>query len=62
MVSCVRQKGGGMKRPARILIVESRYYADIADALIEGAEREIGKAGAQSERVVVFDLRTSRGG
>jgi 6,7-dimethyl-8-ribityllumazine synthase len=38
---------------ARILIVESRYYADIADALIEGAEREIGKSGAQSERVVV---------
>ena len=38
---------------ARILIVESRYYADIADALIEGAEREIGKSGATSERVVV---------
>src|SRR5215813_15208699 len=40
-------------RGARILIVESRYYADIADALIEGAEREIGKNGAVSERVVV---------
>ena len=38
---------------ARILIVESRYYADIADALIEGAEREIGKSGAVSERIVV---------
>ena len=38
---------------ARILIVESRYYADIADALIAGAEREISKNGAQSERVVV---------
>ena len=38
---------------ARILIVESRYYADIADALIEGAEREIGKNGATSERVDV---------
>ena len=38
---------------ARILIVESRYYADIADALIEGAEREIAKNGAKSERVVV---------
>ncbi|TAJ26836.1 MAG: 6,7-dimethyl-8-ribityllumazine synthase [Reyranella sp.] len=38
---------------ARILIVESRYYADIADALIEGAEREIKKNGASSERVVV---------
>ncbi len=38
---------------ARILIVESRYYADIADALISGAEREISKNGALSERVVV---------
>ena len=38
---------------ARILIVESRYYVDIADALIAGAEREITKAGALSERVVV---------
>jgi len=38
---------------ARILIVESRYYADIADALIEGAEQEIAKNGAKSERVVV---------
>ena len=38
---------------ARILIVESRYYADIADALIAGAEREINKNGALSERVVV---------
>ena len=38
---------------ARILIVESRYYAEIADALIQGAEREITKNGAKSERVVV---------
>ena len=38
---------------ARILIVESRYYEDIADALISGAEREITKNGALSERLVV---------
>ena len=38
---------------ARILIVESRYYTDIADALISGAEREIKKNGAVAERVVV---------
>lgn len=38
---------------ARILIVESRYYPDIADALISGAEREIAKNGAISERLVV---------
>lgn len=40
-------------RGARILIVESRYYAEIADALIAGAEREIAKNGALAERVVV---------
>ena len=40
-------------RGARILIVESRYYTDIADALITGTEREIAKNGATSERVVV---------
>jgi 6,7-dimethyl-8-ribityllumazine synthase len=38
---------------ARILIVESRFHPDIADALISGAEREIKKNGAVSERVVV---------
>jgi 6,7-dimethyl-8-ribityllumazine synthase len=38
---------------ARILIVESRYYAEIADALIAGAEREIARNGAVSERIVV---------
>jgi 6,7-dimethyl-8-ribityllumazine synthase len=38
---------------ARILIVESRYYADIADALIAGAEHEISRAGAKSERIEV---------
>jgi 6,7-dimethyl-8-ribityllumazine synthase len=40
-------------RGARILIVESRYYPDIADALIAGAEREIAKNGAVAERTVV---------
>ena len=38
---------------ARILIVESRYYAEIADALMQGAEREIARNGAVSERVEV---------
>jgi 6,7-dimethyl-8-ribityllumazine synthase len=38
---------------ARILIVESRYYADIADALIDGAKREIVKNGAKVESIVV---------
>lgn len=38
---------------ARILIVESHYYPDIADALIAGAEREIRKNGATCELVNV---------
>ena len=38
---------------ARILIVESHYYEEIADALIAGAEREIARNGATCERVVV---------
>jgi 6,7-dimethyl-8-ribityllumazine synthase len=38
---------------ARILIVESRYYAEIADALIAGAKRELAKNGATAERAVV---------
>jgi 6,7-dimethyl-8-ribityllumazine synthase len=40
-------------RGARILIVESRYYPEIADALISGAEREIARSGAVAERLVV---------
>jgi len=38
---------------ARILVVESRFYVDIADALIAGAEREISKNGALLDRVAV---------
>jgi 6,7-dimethyl-8-ribityllumazine synthase len=38
---------------ARILIVASPYYPEIADALIAGAEREIARNGAKAERVYV---------
>ena len=38
---------------ARILIVESPYYTEIAAALVAGAEREIEKNGAKVERVAV---------
>ena len=38
---------------ARILIVASPYYADIADALISGATKEIEKNGAKAELVHV---------
>ena len=48
----VRPAVAGVKG-ARILIVESHYYPDIADALIAGAEREIAKNGATAERINV---------
>ena len=38
---------------ARILIVEARFYEDIADALLVGATRALKEAGATSERVSV---------
>lgn len=38
---------------ARILIVASPYYADIADALVTGATNEIEKNGAKAELVHV---------
>jgi len=38
---------------ARVLIVESRFYADIADALLAGAACALKAAGAQIERVSV---------
>src|SRR5260370_17253230 len=38
---------------ARILIVEARFYEDIADALLQGATRALQKAGAVFERLSV---------
>jgi len=37
----------------RILIVESRFYEDIADALLAGARSALGATGAQIDRVSV---------
>jgi 6,7-dimethyl-8-ribityllumazine synthase len=37
----------------RILIVEARFYEDVADALLEGATRVLQEAGAAYERVSV---------
>ena len=48
----VRPAVDGVKG-ARILVVESRYYPEIADELIAGAEREFARNGATFERVVV---------
>src|SRR6516162_10221107 len=38
---------------ARILIVESRFYDDIADALLTGATRALEVAGATADRITV---------
>ena len=38
---------------ARILVVEARYYEDIADMLLRGARRVLKDAGAQYEVVTV---------
>jgi 6,7-dimethyl-8-ribityllumazine synthase len=36
-----------------MLVVEARFYHDIADALLAGATRALGEAGAQFDRVSV---------
>jgi 6,7-dimethyl-8-ribityllumazine synthase len=41
------------KSGARILIVEARYYDDIADALLAGAKKAIADAGAQFDVISV---------
>ncbi len=42
-----------MSQTPHILLVEARFYEDIADALAEGALAELDKAGASHERVAV---------
>jgi 6,7-dimethyl-8-ribityllumazine synthase len=46
-----REKDGA--KDARVLIVEARYYDDIADLLLAGAMKVLEKAGAEVERVTV---------
>jgi 6,7-dimethyl-8-ribityllumazine synthase len=38
---------------ARILVVEARFYDDIADALLKGATRALKAAGAKWDRITV---------
>jgi 6,7-dimethyl-8-ribityllumazine synthase len=48
------QDGNGVSpKGARILIVEGRFYDDIADALLSGATRALTQAGASVHRVSV---------
>ena len=50
-----RQAGAetGDLKGARILVVEARFYDDIADELLKGATRALAKAGAVHDRVSV---------
>ncbi|MBT5810222.1 MAG: 6,7-dimethyl-8-ribityllumazine synthase, partial [Rhodospirillaceae bacterium] len=41
------------RRQHRIMIVESRYYEDIAEELLRGATKALDMAGALYERVTV---------
>ena len=45
--------GGATPRGARILIVEARFYDDIADALLDGAVHALDAAGAVHDRITV---------
>ncbi|MBM3489420.1 MAG: 6,7-dimethyl-8-ribityllumazine synthase [Alphaproteobacteria bacterium] len=42
-----------MALPPHLLIVESRFYSEISDQLVAGAEAAIAKAGASAERITV---------
>ncbi len=48
-----KTSGKGVARGAHILIVEARFYDDIADALLQGAIRALEAAGASHDRVTV---------
>ena len=50
-----RQTGADPRdlKDARILVVEARFYDDIADELLKGATRVLGAAGTVFERVSV---------
>src|SRR5688572_2438606 len=47
------KSASGGPKGARILIVEARFYDDIADALLAGAVRALDEAGASHDRVTV---------
>ena len=48
-----RPRKTSINPPIRILVVEARFYEDIADALLAGATRALAQAGVTFERVSV---------
>ena len=53
MVGKSRGARAAIEIKAHILIIESRYYEAVADALLEGALAELKAAGATSEKITV---------
>jgi 6,7-dimethyl-8-ribityllumazine synthase len=47
-----KEKEGALEG-VRLLVVEARFYDDIADMLLKGAQRALEKAGATFDRVTV---------
>ena len=48
-----RKTGAASLKGARILIVEARYYDDIADMLLSGVKRVLDEAGASHDVITV---------
>ncbi|HWB45355.1 MAG TPA: 6,7-dimethyl-8-ribityllumazine synthase [Hyphomicrobiaceae bacterium] len=46
-------EAGKPRAPARVLLIEARYYEEISDELAEGAIAELEAAGATFERLAV---------
>jgi 6,7-dimethyl-8-ribityllumazine synthase len=53
MVGFTRDLASKAENPLHLLIVEARFYDDIADELLAGATAAIEKAGATFERITV---------
>ena len=53
MVGFTRNLGSTGERPFHLLVVEARFYEDIADELLAGATAALERAGATFERVTV---------
>src|SRR5262245_55666164 len=53
MVGFTRDLGPKGEHPFHLLIVEARFYDDIADELLAGATAAIERAGATFERITV---------
>jgi 6,7-dimethyl-8-ribityllumazine synthase len=47
------KREGSVRKGVRVLIVEARYYDDIADALLAGARKALKQAGAEVDVISV---------